>query len=432
MGKKSENQVRKQAVGGSEPGILGRVRQILLPMVAGIAATKTELTSWVQERGMEALAEVLRGDAEELAGTKGKHREDRTHYHWGRTTGELVFGGRRVQVERPRVRSTAGGESPLPSFEAFRRADPLPERVVNQILLGVSTRGYESSLERPLERVRSRGSSKSAASRHLVSETRRKLSSFLNSRLEEVELLGLMVDGIEVAGHTVVVSLGITGDGTKIPLGLWLGSTENAALCTSMLQDLLGRGLRIEGRVLCVIDGGKGIRKALEDVLGDLVVIQRCQLHKIRNLQSHLPKSRHAYVLGTMREAYRSAKVSPARARLQALVGWLERSGYEEAAGSLREGLEETLAVLKLELPDSLRRSLATTNAVENLMGSIRRVSRNVKRWKNPEMIRRWTALGVVTAQKRFRRIKGYREMSALRRALRSIPDSVDTATNVA
>jgi len=270
MRRKSENEVRKQIARGAEAGILGRVRQLLLPMVAGIASTKAELTSWAHESGMQALGEMLRGDAEELAGSKGKHREDRTHYHWGRTNGELAFAGRRVQVERPRVRSKSGGESLLPTLEAFRREDPLPERVLNQILLGVSTRGYESSLERPLQRVRSRGTSKSAASRHLVSETRRKLSSFLSSRLEQVALLALMVDGIEIAGHTVVVSLGITEDGTKVPLGLWLGSTENAPLCTSMLQDLLGRGLRIEDRVLCVIDGGKGIRKALEDVLGDL------------------------------------------------------------------------------------------------------------------------------------------------------------------
>lgn len=432
MRKRTEKRVGKQVVGGSESDVLGRVGEILLPMVSGIAGTKAELTNWVHERGMEALQELLRWDAEALAGKKGKHREERTHYHWGRTPGELVFGGRRVQVERPRVRSRTGVESRLPSFEAFRGEDPLPEKVVNQILVGVSTRGYESSLERPLSRVRSRGSSKSAASRHLVAETRRKLSSYLSCRLEEIDLLALMVDGIEIAGHTVVVSLGITGDGTKVPLGLWLGSTENAALCTSMLQDLLGRGLHVEGRLLCVIDGGKGIRKALEDVLGDLVVIQRCQLHKIRNLQSHLPKNRHAYVVGTMREAYRSSKVDVARKRLQALVGWLERSGYDEAAGSLREGMEETLAVVKLELPDSLRRSLSTTNAVENLMGSIRRVSRNVKRWKNPEMIRRWTALGIVTAQRRFRRIKGYREISALRRALRGTPESVDTAKVVA
>lgn len=432
MSKKSKNGTRKQIVGGLDSGIELRVRQMLLPMVAGIAATKADLTSWVHDRGMEALRVVLGWDVEELAGKKGEHREGRTHYRWGQTGGELSFGGRRVQVQRPRVRSVAGDEATLPSFEAFQREDPLPARVINQILVGVSTRGYESSLERPLERVKSRGTSKSAASRHVVAETRSQLSSYLCRRLEEIDLLAMMVDGIEIAGHTVVVSLGITRDGTKVPLGLWLGSTENAALCTSMLQDLLSRGLRIEGRILCVIDGGKGIRKALDDVLGDLVVVHRCQLHKLRNLQSHLPKSRHAYVLGTMREAYRTTQVALARKRLQVLVAWLERSGYDEAAGSLREGLEETLTVLKLQLPDSLRRSLATTNAVENLMGSIRRVSRNVKRWKNPEMIRRWTALGVVTAQKGFRRIKGYREMSALHRALRSNPDSVDKATIVA
>ena len=163
--------------------------------------------------------------------------------------------------------------------------------------------------------------------------------------------------------------------------------------------------------VLCVVDGGKGIRKALVDVLGDLAVIQRCQIHKLRNLRSYLPKSRHAYVLQTMKEAYKSKSADKARKKLRALVSWLERNGYDEAAGSLREGMEETLTVVKLALPESLRKSLATTNSIENLNGTIRRVSRNVKRWKSPSMIRRWTALGVVTAEKKFRRIKGYRHM---------------------
>ena len=150
------------------------------------------------------------------------------------------------------------------------------------------------------------------------------------------------------------------------------------------------------------MDGGKGIRKALVDVLGDLAVIQRFQLHKLRNLRSYLPKSRHAYVLQTMKEAYKCKSADKARKRLQALVSWLERNGYDEAAGSLREGMEETLTVVKLALPELLRKSLATTNAIENLNGTIRRVSRNVKRWKSPSMIRRWTALGVVTAEKKF------------------------------
>ena len=318
-----------------------------------------------------------------MAGLKGKHEKERTHNHWGSTNGELSFGGRRIQVSRPRVRSKSGEEASLPHFEAFREEDPLPERVLNQILVGVSTRNYESSLDKPAAKLKSRGTSKSAASRHLVSQTTKKLEEYLSRRLEEFELAALMLDGLEVAGQTVVVTLGITIDGTKVPLGIWLGSTENSRVCTAMLQDLLERGLRVDESILCVVDGGKGIRKALVDVLGDLAVIQRCQIHKLRNLRSYLPKSRHAYVLQTMKEAYKCKSADKARKRLQALVSWLERNGYDEAAGSLREGMEETLTVVKLALPALLRQSLATTNAIENLNGTLRRVSRNVKRWKS-------------------------------------------------
>jgi len=366
-------------------------------------------------------------DAEEIVGPKGKHEKERRHNHWGSTDGELSFGGGRIQVSRPRVRSKSGTEASLPHFEAFREEDPLPERVLNQILVGVSTRGYESSLDKPAVKLKSRGTSKSAASRHLVSQTKKKLEEYLARPLEELELAALMMDGLEVAGETVVVIIGITIDGRKVPLGIWLGSTENATVCTALLQNLLERGLRIDESILCVIDGGKGIRKALIDVFGDLAVIQRCQVHKLRNLRSYLPKSRHAYVLQTMKQAYKSKSAKKARKRLQALVSWLERNGYDEAAGSLSEGMEETLTVLKLALPELLRKSLATTNAIENLNGTIRRVSRNVKRWKSPSMIRRWTALGVVTAEKKFRRIKGYRHMGALVHALRSKQKSLDS-----
>ncbi len=413
MPRKSKKPVRKQT--HSPTGkVVGQVGQILLPMIAGIAATKADLTEWVYEQGLTALHLLLREDAEEIAGLKGKHEKERTHNHWGSTNGELSFGGRRIQVSRPRVRSKSGAEASLPHFEAFREEDPLPERVLNQILVGVSTRNYESSLDKPAAKLKSRGTSKSAASRHLVSQTTKKLEEYLSRRLEEFELAALMLDGLEVAGQTVVVTLGITIDGTKVPLGIWLGSTENSRVCTAMLQDLLERGLRVDESILCVVDGGKGIRKALVDVLGDLAVIQRCQIHKLRNLRSYLPKSRHAYVLQTMKEAYKCKSADKARKRLQALVSWLERNGYDEAAGSLREGMEETLTVVKLAPPALLRQSLATTNAIENLNGTIRRVSRNVKRWKSPSMVRRWTALGVVTAQKKFRRIKGYRHMGAL------------------
>ena len=219
-----------------------------------------------------------------------------------------------------------------------------------------------------------------------------------------------MLDGLEVAGQTVVVTLGITIDGTKVPLGIWLGSTENSRVCTAMLQDLLERGLRVDESIPCVVDGGKGIRKALVDVLGDLAVIQRCQIHKLRNLRSYLPKSRHAYVLQTMKEAYKCKSADKARKRLQALVSWLERNGYDEAAGSLREGMEETLTVVKLALPALLRQSLATTNAIENLNGTIRRVSRNVKRWKSPS----WFADGPLLASSPRRKSSGVSKAIAI------------------
>jgi transposase-like protein len=396
-----------------------RVRELLLPMVAGIAATKRDLMNWVHEVGLAALGEVLRGEAEAIVGPKGKHRADRTHHHWGHASAELSFGGRRIGVRRPRVRERSGREVQLPSVEHLRTCDPLPERVLNQIMLGVSTRGYGRSLEAAPAEVRSRGTSKSAASRHLVERMRTRMKDQLSRPLGDHSLLALVVDGLVVAGQTVVVALGITGEGTKVPLGLWQGTTENAATCTALLQDLLARGLRIEGRILCLIDGGKGLRKALTDVLGSNAVVQRCQLHKRRNVKDHLPKSRQAQVDAVMRQAYRSGSSDAARKQLRSLAAALEREGQDGAAASVREGLEETLTVLKLGLSGALARSLATTNCVESLLSTVRRVMRNVKRWRGGEMVKRWTALGVSTAEQRFRRIKGYRDLRVLADALR-------------
>jgi putative transposase len=405
-----------------------QVGQRLLPLVSGIAATKQGLLEWVHDFGLKALDELMRDDAARIVGEKGKHRVDRTHHYWGKTRSELTFGGRRISVEKPRVRSKDGREAALPALEEFRDRDPLSERVMNQLLLGVSTRGYDASLEPRPSAVRARGSSKSSASRSIVAKTRQRLSVSLERRLDDLDLIGLLIDGIEVARQTVVVALGITSDGTKVPLGLAQGSTENAALCTSLLQGFLSRGLRVEDRVLCIIDGGKGIRKALDDVFGDRAVIQRCQVHKQRNLREHLPEARHSYVLSTMRDAYGAATADTARKKLRALVSWLETNGHEDAAASLREGLEETLTVVRLELPLTLRRSLATTNSIENLVSSIRRVTRNVKRWRGGDMIRRWAGLGLFNAAKRFRRIKGYREMPKLVTALRTVAVQAEVA----
>jgi len=387
-------------------------------MLAGMTATRQHLLAWVHAHGLAALDEVFCEEAVALAGAKGRHQAPRTHHHWGTAPTELTFGGRRVQVRRPRVRRTTGGEAILPSVAAFRDRDPLTARMMQQLLAGVSMREYEGSLEaRPLGR-RARSSSKSAVSRAVVRRTRQRLQEQLTRRLEGLEVVALFMDGLVVAQQTVIVVLGITRDGHKEPLGLRLGSTENAVVCTELLQDLLTRGLALDGRVLCVIDGGKGLRKALGDVLGDAAIVQRCQLHKGRNLDALVPKARQAYVRAMLRRAYRASSAAAARRQLTALATWLARNGQADAATSLREGLEETLTVLKLGLPPGLRRFFATTNCIENLIGTLRHVTRNIKRWRDGDMRRRWIGLGLLRAAERFRRIKRHGELGALVAAL--------------
>jgi transposase-like protein len=262
-------------------------------------------------------------------------------------------------------------------------------------------------------------------SRTLVRRTRQRLQEHLTRRLDGLEVVALFLDGVVVAQQTAIVALGITRDGHKEPLGLRLGSTENAVVCTDLLQDLLARGLTVDGRVLCVIDGGKGVRKALGDVFGDAAVIQRCQLHKGRNLEALVPKARQVWVRAALRRAYRATSAPAARRQLTALVTWLETNGQAAAAASVREGLDETLTVLKLGLPPTLRRFFATTNCIENLIGTLRHVSRHVKRWRAGDMRQRWLGLGLLRAAERFRRIKHHEELGALVTALgtRAVPE---------
>jgi putative transposase len=438
MKKKAATEVGKQE-SSFEPRSCGNpslsdkvTAQLLLPMLQGIAETRAGLLAFVYQQGLEALERVLQADAEALAGPKGKHLPDRTHHRWGTTQTSLPLGGRRIVVERPRVRSKDGHEASLPSIETLSAADSLPERVAEQIVLGVSTRGYKRSLEPLPAKVRSRGTSKSSASRALVAKTTEKMDDFLKSSLEQVDLIALFLDGIEVAEQVVVVALGVTCDGTKVPLGLWQGSTENAAICTELLQDLLGRGLKIDQPLLCVIDGGKGIRKAVRDVFGERAVVQRCQVHKTRNVRDHLSESRRGWVAGQMQDAYRTKSAEVAKRRLLQLVDWLESNGEQSAAASLREGLDETLTVLRLALPTLLTRTFSTTNPIENLNGNIRRVIRNVKRWRPGPMVRRWTALGIAEAQRGFHRVKGHAHMLLLVRALRPQTPTIESQEKAA
>jgi putative transposase len=433
MSKRAAIKERKQE--GTPVAMSIAMQQLMLPLLLAVDATKKGLLGFVQQMGMVVLSELLELEAAQIAGPKGKHIEGRTHHHWGTATTPICFGGRNVSVAHPRVRVRGrgkGGEVTLPSVEALRESDPLSSRVAEQIVLGVSTRGYERSLEPIDMSLEARGASKSNASRALIDATTEKLAAFVSRTLDDLDLVAMFIDGIEFAGHAVLIALGVTIDGTKVPLGIWAGSTENSTVVTAFLQNMVDRSLRVEQSMLFVIDGGKAIRKALRDVFGDRAIVQRCQVHKARNVRDHLPESRRAYVARQMRDAYQSTTAATAKKKLMQLASWLDSNGEESAAASLREGLDETLTVMRLELPGTLRRTFATTNAIENLNGSLRRVARNVKRWKDEAMIRRWVALGVAEAQKGFRRVKGFKNMPPLVAAIRPANATVAVASEVA
>ena len=433
MKKRAVEEFRKQEC--MSPSTSIALQQLALPMMIASEAIKKGLLSFVQQVGMLAFSEMLNAEAAEIAGPKGKHVDERTHHHWGTTRTTLPFGGRHVVVERPRVRAKGkrwqGGRAP-PSVATARGADPMPAHVAEQVVVGVSTRGYARSLEPLDESLESRGESKSHVSRALIEKTTEKLAEFLDRKLDDIALAAMFIDGIEIGHHAVIIALGVTTDSTKVPLGVWCGSTENHTVTAALMQDLIERGLRVDAPLLFVIDGGKGIRKALTDVFGDRAVVQRCQVHKMRNVRDHLPAERRAYVGRQMRDAYKSRSARTARKLLLQLVSWLEANGEDAAAASLREGLDETLTVLRLNLPPTLCRTFATTNAIENLNGTVRRVIRNVKRWQGETMIQRWVALGIAEAQRGFRRVKGHGQMNVLLTALCPNPAAVGEESKVA
>lgn len=429
MRRKAEKTARRQtSVRLAEAGRLratlfpaGELRQVLLPLLAGVVTTKKLLRDWVTDFGLAAVVGLMQADAERAVGArKGARQTGRKYSHWGSTPTPFPYDGRQVVLPRPRVRTfDKRTEVELPLVRQLQGADPIDERVIEQILLGVSTRGFEQSLGPAPAGARTRGAKKTRVSERLVDETTRRMRKESSERLGELDLVAMMLDGLSVGGHAIVAALGIARDGTKHILGLRQGSTENKVLCTDLLQHLVERGLCNGADLLFVLDGGKGLRAAINAVFGEKVAIQRCQQHKRRNIVEHLPVARQRTVDRMLVEAYKSETLKTARKRLKQILSWLDRNGEEDAAESLREGLEETLTVWKLELPEALRRFFSTTNAIENVMGTIRRVSRNVKRWRDGAMAKRWAAMGLSAAQDRFKRIKGHRHLSALVDALK-------------
>lgn len=390
-----------------------------LPLVDLLVDARTELFELAVRSGLKVLETMLEEDRTAVCGPRYAHVADRAASRAGTVSSEVVLGGRKVAVRRPRVRA-GGREVPLPTFTAMADVDPLNRRVVEQMLVGVATRRYARSLEPVPATMRSRGTSKSAVSRRFVAKTAAALTAWQTASLEGLDLVGLLIDGVHVAEHCLIVALGIAADGHKHALGLWDGSTENARVCQDLLANLQSRGLRTDRSLLVMLDGSKALRKAVTATFGAAALVQRCQVHKTRNILEYLSDRDRPWAQAILRRAYQGTDdVKTAQRLLLDLARRLEAE-YPSAAESVREGLDETLTVLTLQLSPRLRRALATTNAVENLISRIRIVKRNVKRWRGGQMMLRWVAAGILEAATAFRRVKGYADMPTLVNALRS------------
>ena len=401
-----------QAAIAQEAVLPARVQEALGEL---IGAAKEGLLALSVATGLGVLHELLEDEVDDVVGPKGRKNPQRTAVRHGHEGGEVTLGGRRVPVERPRVRTADGAaEVGLVTYAHFADRDPLTRVVLEQMLAGVSTRRFSRTRELVGEDVLAaeRSTSKSAVSREFVGRTREHLDALMRRSLQDVRLAVLMLDAIELKGRCCVVALGITTDGIKVPLGLWDGSTENKTVTVHLLSDLVDRGLDCEQGVLVVLDGGKALRAAVGEVFGP-VAVQRCIRHKERNVLDHLPERDRSVVKTRLRRAWASDDHSLALDALRTLATELERS-HPGAAASLREGLEETLTVTRLGIRGRLKRTLVSTNPIESMIEIVRRTSRNVKRWQNGDMCLRWTAAGMLEAETQFRKVIGYTDLAKL------------------
>jgi len=371
--------------------------------------------------GLEVMAELMDAEVTELAGPKGRHDPARTAKRHGGEDGSVTLGGRRVPVRRPRVRTVGDdqGEVTLDSYQAFAGADLLAEGIVARMLAGISTRRYPITLEPVGDAVEqaATSTSKSAVSRRFVAATAERLAELCARPLDQAHWPVVMLDGVHLGEHLLVVALGVTDDGAKVPLGVVEGSTENAAVCTRLVADLVDRGLDASKGILFIIDGGKALAKSIRAAFGAKALIQRCRRHKERNVLDHLPDAERPLVQRRLRAAWANPDADTAAAELASIARSLDKQ-RPGAAASLREGLQQTVTVNRLGVTGSLLRTVESTNPVESMIEIVRDHSRRVKNWQHGEMALRWTAAGMLAAQDQFRRVKGYRQLPQLLAAL--------------
>src|SRR4051794_26154857 len=363
--------------------------------------------------GLSVVHELMALEVDAVVGAKGKHNAGRVAVRHGHERGSMTLGGRRVQVRRPRVRGAdEGRELPVATYAFFADRDPLTRAVMDRMLAGVSTRRF-ADVGEPVGSDVEAASSSTSKSEMFIERTRTALGELMSRRLDDVRLAVMMLDGLEIAERTHVVALGITTDGVKIPLGLWEGSTENATLARTLLADLVDRGLDPDQAILFVIDGGKALRRAIQDVFGEHALVHRCHRHKERNVTDLLPERDRDQVRSRMRAAWSLTDAELAEQRLELLASELDQT-WPDAAGSLREGMADTLTLTRLGIDGQLAKTLCSTNPCESMIEIVRNTQRNVKRWQDGDMRKRWTAAGMLVAEQQFRRIIGYKDLAKL------------------
>ena len=408
--------VEQEQVASQELALPSSVQEALGELVN---AAKDGLLALSVGVGLGVLSEMMEAEVDEVVGPKGKRNADRAAVRHGHEDGEVTLGGRRVGVSRPRARTVDGeNEVGLATYAHFADRDPLTRVVLEQMLAGVSTRRFARTRE-PVGREvvnAERSTSRSAVSREFVGRTGEHLRALMSRPLGDIRLAALMLDGIELKGRCCVVCLGVTTDGIKVPLGLWDGSTENKTVTAHLLADLVHRGLDVEQGVLVVLDRSKALRAAVNEVFGP-VAVQRCVRHKERGVLDHLPERDRPPVKTRLRRAWASDNHALALDGLRQLADELDHS-HPGAAASLREGLEETLTLTRLGIKGRLKRTLESTNPCESMIEFTRRTSRNVKRWQSGDMCLRWTAAGMLEAERQFRKIIGHADLAKLANAV--------------
>lgn len=388
--------------------------------VAAFEAARESFERFCLTAGIASMEALLADEARSICGERHGRDAARSTYRWGTSTSPVGYHGGKVQVRRPRLRSKDGREVALDRWAELRDGDLLSHWAFELMLLGVATRRYGRAVRLEagdLPGQAGDGTSKSSVSRRFVALSQARLQAWLSRDLGDLDLLVIQIDGMKVADHTLIMALGIDGAGEKHPLAVMEGATENSAVVKALIGNLKDRGLPDDQALLWVIDGAKALRKAIVDHYGQLALIQRCQVHKARNILERLPAHLQASTKKVLRQAFAAETEETGKRLLETLACRLDRDGHD-VAGTIREGMADMLTCARLALPEQLRRSLASTNQIENLIGRVRQICKNVRRWRDARMVKRWTVSAMIEAKKGMRRLRGYRGLPILQAAL--------------